>query len=221
MAQSNDTKEVGDIAVTEARTGKVPRTRSAMEVPRSEDSSKRTKLASDSIDRTNENSRENSVSPATSEASDQLVSHRYDENSQENSVSPVTPDSEASDLVPASQCSSNHSLDFAKHDLRSVDPKVESESHAKDFDTEVSTLTKCRCGETTQSSDLKSSPAMKPSKPSLHQKHPALKMPEKELDELFSALEKYEQKRFLDKYNYDIVNDVPLEGRYEWVRLKP
>ncbi|KAF8096665.1 hypothetical protein N665_0304s0029 [Sinapis alba] len=42
-----------------------------------------------------------------------------------------------------------------------------------------------------------------------------------ELDDFFSAAERFQQKRFTDKYNYDIVNDTPLEGRYEWVSLKP
>ncbi|PIN00666.1 hypothetical protein CDL12_26829 [Handroanthus impetiginosus] len=42
-----------------------------------------------------------------------------------------------------------------------------------------------------------------------------------ELEEFFSAAEKYVQKRFSEKYNYDIVKDVPLEGRYQWVRLHP
>ncbi|RID56933.1 hypothetical protein BRARA_F00345 [Brassica rapa] len=42
-----------------------------------------------------------------------------------------------------------------------------------------------------------------------------------ELDDFFSAAERGQQKRFSDKYNYDIVNDTPLEGRYEWVSLKP
>ncbi|MFS7979683.1 putative cyclin-dependent kinase inhibitor [Helianthus anomalus] len=42
-----------------------------------------------------------------------------------------------------------------------------------------------------------------------------------EIDEFFSVFEKKEQKRFADKYNYDIVNDVPMEGRYKWVVLKP
>ncbi|KAJ7967444.1 Cyclin-dependent kinase inhibitor [Quillaja saponaria] len=49
---------------------------------------------------------------------------------------------------------------------------------------------------------------------------PAMKMPPKaEIEEFFSTAEKYEQKRFADKYNYDIVKDLPLEGRYHWVRL--
>ncbi|CAH1435146.1 unnamed protein product [Lactuca virosa] len=42
-----------------------------------------------------------------------------------------------------------------------------------------------------------------------------------ELKEFFSEAEKYEQKRFTEKYNYDIVKDVPMEGRYQWIRLKP
>lgn len=47
-------------------------------------------------------------------------------------------------------------------------------------------------------------------------------MPEEsELDEFFSAAEKDIQKQFQNKYNYDIVKDMPLEGPYEWVQLKP
>ncbi|KAK9163257.1 hypothetical protein Syun_004159 [Stephania yunnanensis] len=42
-----------------------------------------------------------------------------------------------------------------------------------------------------------------------------------EIEEFLSAMEKDSQKRFAEKYNYDIVKDVPLEGRYEWVQLKP
>lgn len=49
-----------------------------------------------------------------------------------------------------------------------------------------------------------------------------VKMPSAaELEEFFSEAEKYEQKRFAEKYNYDIVKDVPIEGRYQWIRLKP
>ncbi|XVF61147.1 hypothetical protein PTKIN_Ptkin08bG0106000 [Pterospermum kingtungense] len=47
------------------------------------------------------------------------------------------------------------------------------------------------------------------------------KMPsEAELEQFFGALEEKPQKEFAEKYNYDIVKDEPLEGRYEWVRLK-
>lgn len=42
-----------------------------------------------------------------------------------------------------------------------------------------------------------------------------------EIEEFFAVAEKRQQKQFAEKYNYDIVKDVPLEGRYEWERLKP
>ncbi|KAD5318336.1 hypothetical protein R6Q59_033589 [Mikania micrantha] len=49
---------------------------------------------------------------------------------------------------------------------------------------------------------------------------PAAKMPSPaELEEFFCQAELYEQKRFIEKYNFDIVKDVPTEGRYQWVRL--
>ncbi|KAL1368256.1 hypothetical protein HN51_022399 [Arachis hypogaea] len=40
-----------------------------------------------------------------------------------------------------------------------------------------------------------------------------------EMEEFFACAEKQQQKIFMDKYNYDIVNDVPLSGRYEWVQV--
>ncbi|CAA3001811.1 cyclin-dependent kinase inhibitor 7-like isoform X2 [Olea europaea subsp. europaea] len=52
----------------------------------------------------------------------------------------------------------------------------------------------------------------------VHRRKPAAgKIPSAaELEEFFSAAEKYEQKQFAEKYNYDIALDVPLEGRYKW-----
>ncbi|CAI0383013.1 unnamed protein product [Linum tenue] len=44
---------------------------------------------------------------------------------------------------------------------------------------------------------------------------------QEELDDFFTAAENEKQKRFAEKYNFDVVKDVPLEGRYQWVRLKP
>ncbi|XP_047330242.1 cyclin-dependent kinase inhibitor 7-like [Impatiens glandulifera] len=48
------------------------------------------------------------------------------------------------------------------------------------------------------------------------------KMPTmEEIESFFSVSEKYEQKRFLEKYNFDVMKDVPMEeGRYEWIRIK-
>ncbi|KAK1260773.1 Cyclin-dependent kinase inhibitor 3 [Acorus gramineus] len=40
-----------------------------------------------------------------------------------------------------------------------------------------------------------------------------------EMEEFFAGAEKLQQKMFTEKYNYDLVNDIPLPGRYEWVEL--
>ncbi|CAI9762777.1 unnamed protein product [Fraxinus pennsylvanica] len=42
-----------------------------------------------------------------------------------------------------------------------------------------------------------------------------------EMDEFFAGEEKQQQTQFIEKYNFDPVNDKPLPGRYEWVKLKP
>ncbi|KAF3792191.1 Cyclin-dependent kinase inhibitor 5 [Nymphaea thermarum] len=43
----------------------------------------------------------------------------------------------------------------------------------------------------------------------------------REMEEFFSDAEQQEKQRFIEKYNYDPVNDLPLPGRYEWIRLIP
>lgn len=49
-----------------------------------------------------------------------------------------------------------------------------------------------------------------------------IKMPSNsEIEEFFAVAEKDIQKRFGEKYNFDIVKEVPLKGRYEWVPIKP
>ncbi|KAH7669764.1 Cyclin-dependent kinase inhibitor domain-containing protein [Dioscorea alata] len=40
-----------------------------------------------------------------------------------------------------------------------------------------------------------------------------------EMDEFFNEAEKVQQRSFTEKYNYDVVNDCPLPGRFEWVKL--
>lgn len=42
-----------------------------------------------------------------------------------------------------------------------------------------------------------------------------------EMDEFFAGVEQQQQRLFIEKYNFDIVNDLPLSGRYEWVRVIP
>ncbi|XP_039137792.1 LOW QUALITY PROTEIN: cyclin-dependent kinase inhibitor 5-like [Dioscorea cayenensis subsp. rotundata] len=40
-----------------------------------------------------------------------------------------------------------------------------------------------------------------------------------EMEEFFSGAEQMQQRMFAEKYNFDPVNDIPLPGRYEWVKL--
>ncbi|CAN7089570.1 unnamed protein product [Brassica rapa subsp. narinosa] len=42
-----------------------------------------------------------------------------------------------------------------------------------------------------------------------------------ELEEFFAYAEHQQQRLFMEKYNFDIVNDVPLTGGYEWVQVSP
>ncbi|KAE9618023.1 hypothetical protein Lal_00037847 [Lupinus albus] len=40
-----------------------------------------------------------------------------------------------------------------------------------------------------------------------------------EIEEFFAYAERQQQAIFMEKYNFDIVNDVPIPGRYKWVPL--
>ncbi|XP_031382978.1 cyclin-dependent kinase inhibitor 5-like [Punica granatum] len=42
-----------------------------------------------------------------------------------------------------------------------------------------------------------------------------------EMDEFFAGAEEEQQRSFIEKYNFDPVNDKPLPGRYEWEKLEP
>ncbi|XP_073270763.1 uncharacterized protein [Primulina huaijiensis] len=96
------------------------------------------------------------------------------------------------------------------------------------LDTEISMAINCSgiqsstqtseiCGDSEQSS-LESTPhATSNSASSTAETMPSAV----EIEEFFAAAEKYEQKRFAEKYNYDIVKDYPVEGKYEWVPLHP
>ncbi|KAK8706622.1 hypothetical protein V6N13_050178 [Hibiscus sabdariffa] len=97
---------------------------------------------------------------------------------------------------------SNESCDIVKYSLRFVDLK------AKSFETEISTCINVNkfSAETIPTIELigDSEGTASP-----HRKTPPSQA---ELDEFFSAAE---------KYNYDIVKDVPMDGRYHWIQLKP
>uniref|UniRef100_A0A2N9HU62 Cyclin-dependent kinase inhibitor n=1 Tax=Fagus sylvatica TaxID=28930 RepID=A0A2N9HU62_FAGSY len=121
------------------------------------------------------------------------------------------------DQFPVSCCSSNESSEVVRESLRLIDLE------AKSFETVDSTyINNNKFRETTPSSELcGDSYAMD----SLETKPSAANhrriVPKEEIEDFFAAAEKHEQKRFAEKYNYDIVKDVPLEGRYHWIRLKP
>ncbi|KAH0452731.1 hypothetical protein IEQ34_020030 [Dendrobium chrysotoxum] len=40
-----------------------------------------------------------------------------------------------------------------------------------------------------------------------------------EIEEFFAGTERLQQIKFMEKYNFDPLNDFPLPGRYEWVKL--
>ncbi|KAK4419487.1 Cyclin-dependent kinase inhibitor 4 [Sesamum alatum] len=42
-----------------------------------------------------------------------------------------------------------------------------------------------------------------------------------ELEAFFAHEEQSQQHVFIEKYNFDMVNDLPLPGHYEWVRVRP
>ncbi|KAI4317345.1 hypothetical protein L6164_025219 [Bauhinia variegata] len=43
----------------------------------------------------------------------------------------------------------------------------------------------------------------------------------REMDEFFAGAEEAQKRQFIEKYNFDPVNDKPLPGRYEWEKLQP
>ncbi|CAJ2646209.1 cyclin-dependent kinase inhibitor 7-like protein [Trifolium pratense] len=165
---------------------------------------------------------------ATSSAAQRISKRRKINNRNENrklsKKSPtVLPELEPSsgsisdEEFPASCCSSNGSDGITEERIKSLDLEVES--------AQVETST-CNCGEEEkQRREMNRSSEFQGNsqETNSHRQNSSPKnMPtEFELDEFFSAAEKNIQKKFQEKYNYDIVKDVPLKGRYEWVELKP
>ncbi|GMJ12774.1 hypothetical protein HRI_004946600 [Hibiscus trionum] len=114
--------------------------------------------------------------------------------------------------------SNNESCGIVKDSSRFVDLEVKS------FETEISTCININkfsreTSEFREDSAEMVSPETNP--PPLQSKQQPITPSQAEIDEFFSVTEKYEQKRFIEKYNYDTVKDMPVDGRYQWVRLKP
>ncbi|PON39811.1 Cyclin-dependent kinase inhibitor [Parasponia andersonii] len=144
-----------------------------------------------------------------------------------------SPSSIDDDQVQASCCSSNGSSELAHHDDDDIDQDRTKFLDLEDDESgevETSTYYSSRQRrEMTPSSKLReeSDEVDSTARPTVvdssrrsvvaDQKMPS----EIELEEFFATAEKDIQKRFQEKYNYDIAKDTPLEGRYEWDRLKP
>ncbi|XP_058089101.1 cyclin-dependent kinase inhibitor 1-like [Magnolia sinica] len=119
------------------------------------------------------------------------------------------------DRVAVSRCSSNGSSELVNEWFRSSDP--EGFGNATDFDSRERETTPSNLR--SESDDLESTARL--SETNSRRKSSAEKIPsEAEIEAFFSAAEKTELKRFAERYNYDVLKDVPLEGRYEWVKLK-
>nr|QYW07153.1 cyclin-dependent kinase inhibitor 2 [Dimocarpus longan] len=44
---------------------------------------------------------------------------------------------------------------------------------------------------------------------------------QREIEEFFACAEQQQARLFIEKYNFDITNGLPLPGRYEWVEVTP
>ncbi|CDP02486.1 unnamed protein product [Coffea canephora] len=139
----------------------------------------------------------------------------------------------------SSCCSSNGSSELDYDTSESVDPKVEEEEEGTvEVTTSTYELENC-CRERrgtapwaevqAESGELESTTASRLRSMSSEENSSRCRtsteeknMPSKdELEEFFSAAEKNLQQKFAQKYNFDIVKEEPLQGRYEWVRVNP
>ncbi|GER35667.1 cyclin dependent kinase inhibitor [Striga asiatica] len=159
-----------------------------------------------------------------STSSVQLKTRRSAASPPENEISPENSvDSGSSASSCCSSGGSSESPGFAdlKENAVAVEYFATSAGHSVDFRDRRENSPSSEVQ--TESGELEST-AGPPSAPDSRRTTTAEKMPtEAELEEFFAAAEKNIQKQFLEKYNYDIVKDEPVEGRYEWVpvELKP
>ncbi|GAB2282602.1 hypothetical protein Dimus_017140 [Dionaea muscipula] len=159
-----------------------------------------------------------------------------------NCLSSVSNNNDNTPSASSSCCSSNASSDEQQQKLVVVvveqDPLAiiidpEEEDGRSELEKFINSNSNCtKRGETTPSSDSKAeannlmdSPAMKTTSSEYNSRirsSTVEKMPsDSEIEDFFAAAEVDLQKSFIDKYNFDIVRDVPLEGRYQWVPVKP
>jgi len=127
-------------------------------------------------------------------------------------------------LPPESCCSTNltplNSTEFLQNSVTTPEStadnlEVESEGESSSKFTDSNKLSREIDG--VDSTAMKSTVEIKPMTMIMTSMIPS----QFEIDDFFASAEKDLQKRFCDKYNFDILKDAPLEGRYEWVQVKP
>ncbi|XP_058777970.1 cyclin-dependent kinase inhibitor 7-like [Vicia villosa] len=134
---------------------------------------------------------------------------------------PETEKNSSDEDSPASCCSSNGSVGLDEERIKSLDLEVESaqgETSTCNCDEEIERREMSRSSEFRGNSHELESMETDSHRPISSAKNTPTDF---ELEEFFAAAEKDIQKKFQQKYNYDILKDVPMEGRYEWVQLKP
>lgn len=126
---------------------------------------------------------------------------------------------EISSELPASCSSCNGAGEVVKDQSESAaDPEVESALRtSKYLDCRSAARRENKLIGALKSDDLDSPPRHPDAKSTVQIKMPS----DSEVEEFFAAAEKGLHKRFSEKYNFDVVKDIPLEGRYEWIPIKP
>uniref|UniRef100_A0A2P2MXN7 Cyclin-dependent kinase inhibitor n=1 Tax=Rhizophora mucronata TaxID=61149 RepID=A0A2P2MXN7_RHIMU len=137
-----------------------------------------------------------------------------------------------SDDSPSSRCSSNELSEVVQVessrflDLEAFQGKsLETESSTTFIDNKYSSPRACSrdkipSGGFSRDLDDMDSPAPVSEVKNCRRKSPEMPT-QAEIEEFFAVAEEDVHTRFTEKYNYDVVKDVPLEGRYQWVRLMP
>lgn len=118
-------------------------------------------------------------------------------------------------VVVSAACSSHGLSELEKIQKDNIDEETADSLDCRER-SETSLLIEVQA----ESGELESTPRPFESnspRPSIAEKMPS----GDELDEFFAAAEKNLQKKFIDKYNFDIAKDKPLDGRYEWVHIQP
>ncbi|XP_051117588.1 cyclin-dependent kinase inhibitor 2-like [Andrographis paniculata] len=116
--------------------------------------------------------------------------------------------------VVASCCSSDERSDLIEGSSNFVDLEESDDDESNlEFVSSVVDLMNCRDRETTPSRTK----AIGSTNRRRFQKTPS----EAELENFFAAAEKNLQEQFVNKYNYDIVEDKPMDGgAYDWVEIQ-